>query len=59
MHAHTDGGPSSIATPRLVADLIAERDRIDRTMIDLANSRDVLDEVIKAASDGQQPQRGH
>ncbi|WTI14459.1 MerR family transcriptional regulator [Streptomyces sp. NBC_00820] len=44
-----DGGPSAIATPRLVADLAAERDRIDRMIADLARSRDTLDEVIKAA----------
>jgi DNA-binding transcriptional MerR regulator len=44
-----DGGPSAIATPKLVADLTEERDRIDRMMTELANSRAVLDEVIKAA----------
>lgn len=44
-----DGGPSRIATPQLVDDLVAERDRIDRMMVELANSRDVLDGVIKAA----------
>ena len=47
----TDGGPSAIATPRLLDDLVAERDRIDRMMTDLANSRGVLDEVIKAAQE--------
>ena len=46
-----DGGPSEIATPRLVADLAGERNRIDRMMTELANSRDVLDEVIDAASE--------
>lgn len=46
-----DGGPSEIATPRLVTDLSAERDRIDRMIIELANSRDLLDEVIDAASE--------
>jgi DNA-binding transcriptional MerR regulator len=45
-----DGGPSEIATPRLVTDLTAERDRIDRMITELANSRDVLDEVIDAAT---------
>jgi DNA-binding transcriptional MerR regulator len=45
-----DGGPSAIATPRLVADLTAERDRIGRMITDLTNSRDVLDQVIDAAS---------
>ncbi|MFF0040801.1 MerR family transcriptional regulator [Streptomyces mirabilis] len=46
-----DGGPSEIATPRLVADLTAERDRIDRTIADLVRSRETLDEVIDAAGD--------
>ncbi|MFD8499868.1 MerR family transcriptional regulator [Amycolatopsis sp. NPDC059657] len=46
-----DGGPSEIATPRLVAELIGERDRIDRMLVELANSRDVLGEVIDAALD--------
>ena len=45
-----DGGPSEIATPRLVSDLADERDRIDRMITDLIRSRDVLDEVIDAAS---------
>ncbi|XVQ11877.1 MerR family transcriptional regulator [Spirillospora sp. CA-255316] len=45
-----DGGPSEIATPRLVADLTAERARIDRMIGDLRRSRDVLDEVIDTAS---------
>ena len=48
-----DGGPSQVATPQLVTDLVAERDRIDRMMVELANSREVLDEVVKAA--GQRP----
>ncbi|MEU4739240.1 MerR family transcriptional regulator [Actinosynnema sp. NPDC023658] len=48
-----DGGPSEIATPRLVDDLAAERDRIDRLIGDLVRSRDVLDEVIEAASGRQ------
>ena len=47
----SDGGPSQVATPQLVTDLVAERDRIDRMMIELANSREVLDDVIKAAKD--------
>jgi DNA-binding transcriptional MerR regulator len=46
----TDGGPSEIATPQLVDDLVVERARIDRMMTELANSRAVLDEVIDAAS---------
>ncbi|KFG75164.1 MerR family transcriptional regulator [Streptomyces mutabilis] len=44
-----DGGPSSVATPKLVADLTAERARIDRMITDLLRSRDTLDEVIDAA----------
>ncbi|MFD0199921.1 MULTISPECIES: MerR family transcriptional regulator [Saccharothrix] len=48
-----DGGPSEIATPRLVDDLTAERARIDRLITDLMRSRDVLDEVIDAASGGR------
>ncbi|MEU7860670.1 MerR family transcriptional regulator [Nonomuraea sp. NPDC049141] len=46
-----DGRPSEIATPRLVTDLAAERDRINRMITDLIRSRDVLDEVIDTASD--------
>lgn len=46
-----DGGPSRAATPRLVSDLTAERERIDRMIADLLRSREVLDEVIHAASD--------
>lgn len=44
-----DGGPSEIATPLLVEDLKKERERIDRMIADLHNTRDVLDEVIDAA----------
>ena len=46
-----DGGPSEMATPKLVSELSGERDRIDRLLKELANSRAVLDEVITAASD--------
>jgi DNA-binding transcriptional MerR regulator len=46
----SDGGPSEVATPALVADLTAERDRIDRMITELINSRGVLNEVIDAAS---------
>lgn len=46
----TDGGPSTTATPKLVADLTAERERIDRMMTELATSREILDEVIATAS---------
>ncbi|GAA2459672.1 MerR family transcriptional regulator [Streptomyces macrosporus] len=45
-----DGGPSEIAGSRLVADLVRERERIDRTIADLIRSRDVLDDVIEAAA---------
>ncbi|GAA4204164.1 hypothetical protein GCM10022252_62890 [Streptosporangium oxazolinicum] len=47
-----DGGPSEIATPRLVTELTAERDRVNRMIADVIRSRDVLDEVIEAASRG-------
>jgi DNA-binding transcriptional MerR regulator len=46
-----DGGPSKIATPKLRADLVAERDRIDRMITELTSSREVLDEVIDAAGE--------
>lgn len=45
-----DGGPSEIATPRLVAHLEDERARIDRMIADLRTTREVLDDVINAAS---------
>ncbi|MER6316125.1 MerR family transcriptional regulator [Streptomyces sp. NPDC001581] len=45
-----DGGPSVRATPQLVAELSAERERIDRLIGDLRRSREVLDEVIDAAA---------
>ncbi|MFF6984023.1 MerR family transcriptional regulator [Streptomyces sp. NPDC008343] len=45
-----DGGPSKIATPTLVAELTAERDRIDGMINDLLRSRRALDNVIDAAS---------
>ncbi|GAB2757935.1 MerR family transcriptional regulator [Salinifilum aidingensis] len=48
----TDGGPSEAATPQLVAELSAERDRIDRMISDLQRSRDVMDRVIETAADG-------
>jgi DNA-binding transcriptional MerR regulator len=44
-----DGGPSAVATPRLVTDLTAERARIDGMIADLIRSRETLDEVIDAA----------
>lgn len=46
-----DGGPAETADEKLVADLTAERDRIDGMVADLLRSREVLDEVIKAAAD--------
>ncbi|MFF5448491.1 MerR family transcriptional regulator [Streptomyces sp. NPDC012888] len=46
----TDGGPSARATPALIAELTAERARIDRLITDLLRSRDTLDEVIATAS---------
>ncbi|MFF5450095.1 MerR family transcriptional regulator [Streptomyces sp. NPDC012950] len=48
-----DGAPSEITTPRLVGELSAERDRIDRidrTIADPVRSRDVLEEVISTAT---------
>ncbi|MFJ6623627.1 MerR family transcriptional regulator [Kitasatospora sp. NPDC091335] len=46
----SDGSPNEIATPMLVEELTAERERIDRTIGDLLRSREVLDKVIAAAS---------
>ncbi|MFE6053664.1 MerR family transcriptional regulator [Kitasatospora sp. NPDC056446] len=46
----SDGSPSEIATPLLVEELTAERERIDRMITDLLRSREVLDEVIVTAS---------
>ncbi|MFD3555594.1 MerR family transcriptional regulator [Streptomyces goshikiensis] len=45
-----DGGPSVRATPALVAELAAERGRIDRMIGNLIRSREVLDGVIEAAA---------
>jgi len=47
-----DGGPSAIATPRLTAELVAERSRLDGMIAELANARAVLEDVIDAASAG-------
>src|SRR4051794_39428370 len=47
-----DGGPNERATPALVTELVAERERVTAMIRDLARSRDVLDEVIKAAHTG-------
>ncbi|MFZ4302603.1 MerR family transcriptional regulator [Streptomyces cinereoruber] len=52
-----DGAASEIATTRLVDELSAERDRIDRTIADLVRSRDVLDEVISTAAASLAPVR--
>ncbi|MGW3078410.1 MerR family transcriptional regulator [Kitasatospora sp. NPDC001132] len=46
----SDGGPNEIATPLLVEELTAQRERIDRTINDLLRSREVLDEVIATAA---------
>jgi DNA-binding transcriptional MerR regulator len=46
-----DGGPNERATPQLVTDLTAERDRIDQMIADLTNSRAVLDDVITTAAE--------
>jgi DNA-binding transcriptional MerR regulator len=53
-----DGGPNEFATPRLVGELAAERERIDRMIADLILSRDILDEVIDAASAGLDARAG-
>jgi len=45
-----DGLPNEVATPVLVHELTAERDRINRMITDLVRSREVLDEVIDTAS---------
>ncbi|MEC3914700.1 MerR family transcriptional regulator [Nocardia sp. CDC160] len=47
----TDGGANERATPELVHELQAERDRIDRTIADLVRSREVLDDVIARAGE--------
>jgi DNA-binding transcriptional MerR regulator len=44
----SDGGPAPHATTRLVDELTAERERLDRTIRELAGSREVLDGVIDA-----------
>ncbi|MFQ6393405.1 MerR family transcriptional regulator [Nocardia sp. KC 131] len=46
-----DGGANEFATPELVSELAAERDRINRTITDLVRSREVLDEVLDRASE--------
>lgn len=49
MHDH-DGGPNERTTETLARELMAERDRIDRTIADLQRTRSILDEVIAAAA---------
>ncbi|MDT0449658.1 MerR family transcriptional regulator [Streptomyces hesseae] len=50
-----DGGPSTRATERLVAELAKERERTDRLIMDLIRARDVLDEAIGLASRPRRP----
>jgi DNA-binding transcriptional MerR regulator len=45
-----DGGPNELATPALIGELAAERDRINAMIGDLLRSREVLNEVINTAS---------
>ncbi|MFV8164869.1 MerR family transcriptional regulator [Mycobacterium sp. 134] len=45
-----DGGPAPQATPRLLTELSAERDRLEQAIRDLSTSREILDGVIDAAS---------
>lgn len=47
----TDGGPAAQATPRLLTELTAERDRLEQAIRDLSTSREILDGVIDAASE--------
>ena len=44
-----DAGPTERTTVQLVTDLEAERERIDRLIVDLVRSREVLDEFIETA----------
>ncbi|OEU85566.1 MerR family transcriptional regulator [Streptomyces abyssalis] len=45
-----DGGPAETATPWLVEQLTAERDRINHSIDDLRRTREILDEVIATAA---------
>ncbi|WP_405137411.1 MerR family transcriptional regulator [Nocardia sp. NBC_01388] len=47
----SDGGANERATPELVEELRAERNRIDQTISDLLRSREVLDDVIGRANE--------
>ena len=51
-----DGGPNERATPLLTEQLCAERDRIDRQIVEMQRSREVLDGVIANAT-GEQLKR--
>ena len=53
-----DGGPGAVADGKLVDELVAERERIDRMMADLARSRAVLDDVIETATGAQAVRAG-
>lgn len=54
-----DGGPNERATPALVTELVAERERVTVMIRDLVRSRDVLDEVINAAHTGTSATPNH
>jgi DNA-binding transcriptional MerR regulator len=45
-----DGGPNEQATPRLLQELLSERQRIDRQIAEMERTRCVLDDVIANAS---------
>ncbi|MFI8826972.1 MerR family transcriptional regulator [Streptomyces sp. NPDC053431] len=45
-----DAGPTALTDEKLVTELTAERERIDRLIADLLRSREVLDEFIDTAS---------
>ncbi|MEU0544209.1 MerR family transcriptional regulator [Nocardia sp. NPDC005978] len=50
-----DGTPNAVATPYLLHTLTEERARIDATIKDLHRAREVLDGVINAATDPDDP----
>jgi DNA-binding transcriptional MerR regulator len=52
-----EGAPNERATTKLARALVAERERIDATMTDLLRSRALLDEIILAAMDVEEPDR--
>lgn len=45
-----DGSPNESATPKLTRQLRAERERIDRQILELERTREVLDDVIANAT---------